>query len=199
VALDNGYETWSAFHNEYWPAEYLIDRKGVIRHTHFGEGQYGETESFIRRLLGEQASAPRTTVADQTPTEITTPETYLGYARLDRFTNSIAEDRYATYRFPAAPLPLDGLAFAGRWRIGLQQATAGDGARLGLHFRARRVHIVLGGTGSVDVLVDGRRLRTLTVSGLPRLYTAVSLPRLGSGQLELRFTPGVAAYAFTFS
>ena len=81
VGLDNGYETWSAFHNEYWPAEYLIDKTGVIRHTHFGEGGYGETESLIRRLLGEQASRPRTTVADTTPTEITTPETYLGHAR----------------------------------------------------------------------------------------------------------------------
>jgi thiol-disulfide isomerase/thioredoxin len=199
VALDNGYQTWGAFHNEYWPAEYLIDKTGVIRHTHFGEGSYGETESFIRRLLGEQVSTPRTKVSDRTPTEITTPETYLGYARLDRFTNPIAEDRYATYRFPAAPLPKDGLAFAGRWQVGLQRATAGKNARLDLHFQARRVHIVLGGEGTVNVLVDGRSVRTLAVSGPPRLYTPVSVPRPASGRLELRFTPGVAAYAFTFS
>ena len=198
VGLDNGYKTWSAFHNEYWPAEYLIDKTGVIRHTHFGEGGYDETESFIRRLLGERASKKRTTVADATPTEITTPETYLGYARIERFTNRIAEDESAAYRFPSRPLRIDRLAYAGRWRVGLQKAVAGQDARLRLHYRASQVHIVLGGEGRVDVLVDGRPVRTLTVSGLPRLYTVVSQPRLGSGQLELRFTPGVAAYSFTF-
>ncbi len=199
VALDNGYKTWGAFHNEYWPAKYLIDKKGIIRYTHFGEGRYGETESFIRRLLGERVSGHRTKVADRTPTEVTTPETYLGYARLEHFTNRIVEDKRVRYRFPARPLGLDRLAYAGEWRVGFQQATAKKDARLGLHFRARRVHIVLAGKGTVDVLVNGRRVRTLSVSGLPRLYTAVELPRQGRGRLELRVAPGIAAYAFTFS
>jgi len=199
VGLDNGYKTWSAFHNEYWPAEYLIDKTGVIRHTHFGEGGYDETESFIRRLLGEKASKKRTRVADMTPNEITTPETYLGYARIDRFTNRIAEDRTAAYRFPAAPLPLDALAFGGRWRVGLQAARARRDASLRLHFRASRVHIVLAGSGTVNASVDGRHVKTIAVSGLPRLYTLATFPDLMTGQLELRFSPGVAAFAFTFS
>src|ERR671937_2587587 len=77
VGLDNGYRTWTAYHNEYWPADYLVDRAGRVRFTHFGEGSYGETENEIRRLVGEHASLPRTEVADATPTEITTPESYL--------------------------------------------------------------------------------------------------------------------------
>ena len=67
VALDNDFATWRAYSNDYWPAEYLIDKSGHIRHEHYGEGSYGETESAIRRLLGEKAHVARTSVADATP------------------------------------------------------------------------------------------------------------------------------------
>ncbi len=53
VALDNDYSTWKAYDNQYWPAEYLIDKKGIIRRTHFGEGEYEETEQVIQTLLKE--------------------------------------------------------------------------------------------------------------------------------------------------
>ena len=85
VALDNGYKTWNAYSNEYWPAEYLVDRLGHVRRTHFGEGNTG-TEQTIRRLLAENGSTVpgvRRTSSTSTPTEIVTPESYLGYARLD--------------------------------------------------------------------------------------------------------------------
>ena len=100
VALDNKYATWTAYHNEYWPAEYLIDRTGHIRHTHFGEGQYSETEDQIRQYLGD-ATQPMTDVADTTPQHFMTPESYLGYGRLDRFPGRVTYDRYALYKFPA--------------------------------------------------------------------------------------------------
>ncbi len=51
IALDNNYTTWNAYKNKYWPAEYLIDATGHVRHVDFGEGKYGQTESFIRQLL----------------------------------------------------------------------------------------------------------------------------------------------------
>jgi thiol-disulfide isomerase/thioredoxin len=54
VALDNSYGTWSAFHNQYWPATYLIDAEGRIVYQHFGEGRYAETEAAIRKLLTER-------------------------------------------------------------------------------------------------------------------------------------------------
>ncbi len=197
VGLDNGYLTWNAYQNEYWPAEYLIDRTGQIRHTHFGEGEYGETESAIRRLLGERVHTPRAAVVDTTPNEVTTPESYLGYVRLERFHGRLVEDRVAKYRFPRS-LPIDGLAYAGAWRVEPARIVAGRDASLRLRFRARNVYLVLAGRGSVAGLVDGHRLRTVRVAGTPRLYTIASNPRRRSGLLELRFSPGLAAYSFTF-
>ena len=91
VGLDNGYRTWNAYANQYWPAEYLIDRTGHVRHTHFGEGEYGETEARIRKLLAEQrVSLPghTTAIAYQTPSTISTPEKYLGYGRLAGYAGS---------------------------------------------------------------------------------------------------------------
>src|ERR671933_2174751 len=108
VALDNDYSTWNAYGNQYWPAEYLLDRRGHVRHYHFGEGEYGRTEQLIRQLLApERAHLPTATaIADRTPMAATTPESYLGYQRLDRYAGSgITRDRLARYRFPAALAP----------------------------------------------------------------------------------------------
>ena len=81
VALDNNYSTWTAYSNQYWPADYLVDKTGQIREVQLGEGNYIGTEADIRALLG--LSGNFTPVADKTPTEETTPETYLGPDRLD--------------------------------------------------------------------------------------------------------------------
>ena len=199
VALDNDYATWDAYSNQYWPAEYLLDRRGHVRHYHFGEGEYGRTEQLIRQLLApERAHLPSATaIADRTPMAATTPESYLGYERLDRYAGSrITRDRFATYRFPAS-LPLDELAYGGSWLVGGERITAGRGARLRLLFHAHDVYLVLGGTGTVRVLLDGRAARTVRVTG-DRLYTLLSGKKLREGLLELRFSPGVQAYAFTF-
>ena len=200
VALDNGYKTWDAYSNEYWPAEYLIDRAGRVRRTHFGEGEYGTTEHAIRTLLAANGSlvpgARR--VADATPTEIATPETYLGHARLDESRyrgTSVRPRKLSTYRF-ARILRRDQLSYGGAWTINDQRAVAGRAARLRLRFHARDVYLVLGGRGRVSVSVDGRTTRRISVTG-DRLYTLVT-GRLRDGLLELRFEPGVNAYAFTF-
>jgi len=198
VALDSSYGTWRAYDNDYWPADYLVDRAGRIRFTHFGEGAYGETERQIRRLLGEKAHAPRTSVADTTPTEITTPESYLGYARLDRLASRIVLDHDARYHFPARRLGQDELAYSGHWTVEAARIVAGANARLRLRFQARDVFLVLGGSGQVEALVDGHNRRTIDVSGTPRLYTVERFPRLTRGLLELRLPRGLAAYAFTF-
>jgi cytochrome c biogenesis protein CcdA/thiol-disulfide isomerase/thioredoxin len=198
VALDNDFATWRAYSNDYWPAEYLIDRSGRIRHEHYGEGAYGETESLIRRLLGERVEA-RTTVADRTPRALTTPETYLGYARIANLANpGVAFGLSYAYRFPRGALDRDHVAFAGSWRIEESRAMAGRDARLRLSFQANDIYLVLAGEGRLDVLVDGRRVRVVPAAGTPRLYTLVRFPALTRGLLELRFTPGLEAYAFTF-
>ena len=199
VALDNDFATWRAYSNDYWPAKYVIDKSGRVRYTHFGEGAYGETESWIRRLLGEKVKTRRTAVADETPSEVTTPESYLGYARLDRYGGGpVIFDQEAVYRFPGGGLGYDELAYSGRWTLTPEHARAGDDARLRLRFQANDIFLVLAGEGRVRVLVDGRPVKTLAVSGLPRLYTLARFPKLTSGLLELGFSPGIEGYAFTF-
>jgi cytochrome c biogenesis protein CcdA/thiol-disulfide isomerase/thioredoxin len=199
VALDNDYGTWDAYSNQYWPAEYLLDRRGHVRHVHFGEGEYDRTEQLIRQLLapGRSRLPTETAIADRTPMAVTTPESYLGYQRLDRYAGSdIVRDRFTTYRFPAS-LSLDHLAYGGSWLVRGEDVLAGRQARLRLHFHAHDVYLVLGGSGTVRVLVDGRAERVVRVRG-DRLYTLLSGKKLVEGLLELRFSPGIEAYAFTF-
>jgi hypothetical protein len=198
VAIDNDYRTWEAYRNDAWPAEYLIDRRGHVREIKKGEGQYDETERSIRTLLGESGAAQLAMVKDRTPQHLTTPESYLGWARLARYAGSpITPDRQAGYRFPRE-IQLNDLAYAGRWTVGRERIDAGRGARLRLHFLAQQVYLVLGGRGRLQVFVGGRPVKTVRINGVSRLYTLLSYPRLSEGALELRFTPGISAYAFTF-
>jgi cytochrome c biogenesis protein CcdA/thiol-disulfide isomerase/thioredoxin len=198
VAIDNEYATWNAYQNDAWPAEYLVDRRGNVREIKKGEGDYDGTERTIRELLGESSDAVPASVADRTPQHLTTPESYLGWQRLERYSGSrLVPDRDAAYRFPKT-LQLNELAYAGRWRVERERIVAGRGARLRLHFLAQHVYLVLSGRGRLQVLVGGRLLRTMRVAGLSRLYTLLQFRELSEGALELRFTPGLSAYAFTF-
>jgi cytochrome c biogenesis protein CcdA/thiol-disulfide isomerase/thioredoxin len=196
VVQDNDFKTWDNYSNQYWPAEYLIDRQGRVRHTHFGEGEYGKTESVIRRLLGTNGPEARR-LADSTPTELMTPESYLGYARLSNYvgTNPVP-NRFASYTF-AHDIPDSTLSYDGRWKVGAEKIVAGPQARLRLRFQAKDVYIVLGGRGTVQTLVDGKPAGTIPVDA-ERLYTIRSSAMPTSALLELRFSPGVQAYSFTF-
>jgi cytochrome c biogenesis protein CcdA/thiol-disulfide isomerase/thioredoxin len=198
VAIDNEYKTWDAYGNNVWPAEYLIDRSGRIREYKQGEGRYDETERQIQELLGEPAGAQLASVRDQTPQHFTTPESYLGWERLQRYVGSaITPDRLIRYRFPKA-VPPDSLAYSGFWSVEGQRIVAGPEARLRLSFVAQHVYLVLSGRGSLDVLVNGKHVRTIRVGGLSRLYTLLNYKTDRAGLLELRFTRGISAYAFTF-
>jgi thiol-disulfide isomerase/thioredoxin len=196
VVQDNDYKIWNAYSNQYWPAEYLIDRRGHVRHAHFGEGDYDRTETLIRRLLGVDHGA-MTEVRDETPEGALTPESYIGSARAERFVGGeLQPGRLATYHFPAT-VPQDDLALAGRWTVLPERAITDAGAKLRVRFHAAKVFLVLGGKGKVNVLLDGKKLRTVRVKG-DRLYTLVDSPHTLDSLLELRFTPGISAYAFTF-
>jgi cytochrome c biogenesis protein CcdA/thiol-disulfide isomerase/thioredoxin len=199
VAIDNGYKTWDAYQNGAWPTEYLVDRRGHIREIKEGEGNYDDTERTIRRLLGEPAKARLASVADRTPQhQAMTPETYLGWERLERYSGSqVVPDRTVPYKFPRT-VPANTVAYDGLWEVERQRIVAVDRARLRLGFLAQNVYLVLGGRGSLRVLVDGKPVRTIQVGGLSRLYTLLQYQKLREGELELRFAPGVTAYAFTF-
>jgi thiol-disulfide isomerase/thioredoxin len=203
VALDNNYGTWNAWQNRYWPAKYFIDRRGHVRFAHFGEGDYTESEEVIRTLLAEtDLPAPVSeSIPDRTPNEPQTPETYLGYERIGFFVGSpLVKDRESSYTIPEF-IPADGFAYGGRWTVEGERIVAGEGARLRLNYHAHDVYLVLGTSGeaeTVTVTVDSRRVRVIRVDE-DRLYTLARFPgQAESRTLDLEFSPGTEAYAFTF-
>jgi cytochrome c biogenesis protein CcdA/thiol-disulfide isomerase/thioredoxin len=214
VVQDNDYGTWDAYGTQYWPAHYFVDARGRVRYAHFGEGDYGHSEQVIRELLreaGRRVGGGMSGARGVTPSAgVTTPESYLGSLRAERFANgAILPGRQD---FGDAPDPAqDGLSYGGVWEIGREQATAGPGAALELAFGARRVFLVLGSPDHarrVRVLLDGKPIPdalagrdvhggVATIAG-QRLYDLVDLPRVERHVLELRPASGVQGYAFTF-
>jgi len=215
VAQDNDYATWNAYKNEYWPAEYLIDAQGRIRLADFGEGEYGAKERAIRSLLveaGVSSLGTATSVHAQAPSEIETPESYLGAELAQRFTNGPLRTGPRDFgSLPHQVPPLNHLRYGGRWNIEALGAAAQSDARLQLHFIARRVYLVMGTVGSprtVQVLLDGRPIPSSLAGGdvhggqatvgFNRLYRLVELPKVESHTLTIDVPPGVSVYDFTF-
>jgi len=200
VALDNSYGTWNAYDNQSWPASYLIDASGQIRHVSIGEGDYSGEEQLIRQLLSAAhpgIALPRATdVPDTTPQDSAqTPETYLGAERQQGYHGSAP---YATGQFTApATLPADSFALAGAWTIGQESITAGQGAGITLAFHASKVYLDVGGTGTLTVSAGGTS-KVIRVSGAPDIYTVATKQPAGDGTVTIRLSPGLQAYSFTF-
>jgi thiol-disulfide isomerase/thioredoxin len=215
VAVDNGYGTWNAYGNEYWPADYLIDASGQVRYAAFGEGDYDKTETAIRALLAERGapvggrSQPHGVIV---PSRQATPETYLGSARAQGWFDGPHEGTHDYGPPPSGRLALNEFAFSGTWSISAQPALAGSGAGIDVQFQAKDVYLVLSSPGErplpVRVLLDGRAIDpaaagtdahegTVTVRR-QRLYSLVSLAHAARHRLSLRFAPGISGYAFTF-
>jgi cytochrome c biogenesis protein CcdA/thiol-disulfide isomerase/thioredoxin len=202
IALDNDFATWSAYSNYYWPAEYLIDAEGDIRHIVYGEGDYAETETLIRQLLTDADPAvslpPATEVPDLTPGLLQqTPESYLGTQRANSFGGG-GDYSGGThdFRFPSE-VASDQFALRGSWTLDAESITAGEGAAIRLDFQARHVYLDVGGAGTLTVTFDGRRT-TIPVSGEPNIYDLVDLAAPERGALDVELTPGLRAYSFTF-
>jgi cytochrome c biogenesis protein CcdA/thiol-disulfide isomerase/thioredoxin len=213
VAQDNDLATWSAYGTQYWPSEYFIDAQGRVRFVHYGEGEYGEKEQIIRELLkeaGRPVSKHDSGARGVEPSAgVTTPETYLGAARAERFVNPMLSPGSHDFGNPASPGPNE-FAYRGRWRIALDSATA-EGGSLDLSFGARRAYLVLGSPGhtrDMRVLLDGRPIPD-SVAGsdvhagvvditAQRLYNLVDMPAVSHHVLTLEPEAGVMGYAFTF-
>ena len=216
VVQDNDYGTWNAYGNQYWPAEYFIDAQGRVRLADFGEGDYGAKERAIRSLLleaGASGLGGSTQVhALQPAQQEITPESYLGVERGERFTNgTLTAGEHEFGPLPGGPPPLSYLRYAGSWDVGGWAATAGSGARLQLHFLARRVYLVAGSPaqpGTLRVLLDGQPIpradsgadvHAASVNvGADRLYKIVELPSVQEHTLTIEAAPGVSVYDFTF-
>jgi cytochrome c biogenesis protein CcdA/thiol-disulfide isomerase/thioredoxin len=201
VALDNNYTTWNNFGNDSWPAEYLIDANGVVRHVGIGEGDYPTTESLIRQLLtaaDPTAVLPTATdVPDNTPTtDVQTPETYLGAERADAFDGSTLGSGTGIFAYPSS-LQDNLFALSGTWAVGDESLTAQANAGLELNFAADDVYLDVGGTGTVTATVGGKT-STFQVSGAPDIYTVVHQSTPTRQTVKLTLSPGLAAYSFTF-
>ncbi|MCW3067327.1 MAG: cytochrome c biosis protein DipZ [Solirubrobacterales bacterium] len=204
VAQDNGYATWNAWGNQYWPAEYLIDSGGQVRHTQFGEGDYKQSEAAVRALLAEAGARslppPITAKAIVPSALLATPETYLGTARADPQRLRVYKGVH-DYGAPPSSLPLSAFALTGTWQATPEAATAVKGAGLEATFQAADVYLVLSSAGGkprrIRVLVDGRPAGTVTVTD-QRLYRLVHLPRAERHRLTLQVANGLSGYAFTF-
>lgn len=216
VAQDNEFATWSAYSNEYWPADYLIDATGHIRAEHFGEGDYDGTEADIRALLqqaGQSALPSQTAAPVGAPiANGQTPETYLGSAREAGFQGAYPGDGTHAFQLPSQ-LDLNSWGLDGTWDVASQYITATQtGDELELKFQARDVYLVLSAPGSVTAHVtisgaatapasgteDVSASGDLTVSGA-RLYHLVHLPASEQATLTITFdAPGAQAFAFTF-
>ena len=173
VALDNNYATWNAYSNEYWPADYLIDRRGRPRDP-LRRGRLRETEAEIRTLLGVERRRHRAS-PNTTPTVAITPETYLGPGASTRAATSARRivTGQAGRVHARRPRAEDSISYGGEWTLSGQSARAGTGARLELRFNAQDVYIVLGGKGRVTTLLDGKPLGSIDVNA-DRLYTVLS-------------------------
>jgi thiol-disulfide isomerase/thioredoxin len=208
VAQDNDYGVWTAFANHYWPALYFVDREGVIRDEHFGEGRYEESERVIQRLLGVERDlvsvegAGPEAAADWD--NLRTPETYLGYGRGGSGADT-----------PISDLLLNDWALAGEWTIGPENLVLDRaGGSIAFRFHARDAHLVMspgrhepipfhvrldgeppGASHGVDTDEDGNGLLETG-----RMYQLVrQQDRIVDRTLEITFDdPGAEAYSFTF-
>lgn len=202
IALDNAYSTWTTYRNRYWPAEYLIDADGTVRHIKFGEGDYSTTETLIRQLLSKKDPAaalpPPTDTPDTTPTSPQTPETYFGVGKVVNYGGAGPYDQGdAAFAFPPQ-LADNRFALRGNWTLDYQGATArSDDNAIALNYHARNVYLVVGGTGTVTVTRNGQRTTT-AVSGPPNMHQVVTDDAAGAGHLDLSLSRGLQVFSFTY-
>jgi cytochrome c biogenesis protein CcdA/thiol-disulfide isomerase/thioredoxin len=225
VAIDNDYAIWRAFSNQYWPAHYFIDAEGRIRHHHFGEGSYEESERVIQQLLAEAGKTVTADIvavnasgaeAEADMANVGSPETYLGYERAENFISPGGAVEGVRHVYAAAAPRLNEWALSGDWTIGKEDAFLNEkGGGIVYRFHARDLHLVLGpgpdgapvrfrvtidgaapgGSRGVDVGADGQG----TVTG-QRLYQLIRQNgKIADHTFGIEFLdPGVQAYAFTF-
>jgi len=225
VAIDSNYAIWGAFRNQYWPALYFVDAQGRIRHHHFGEGDYQESEVVIQRLLAEAghtgisagliAVKPTGVEAAADWATLKSPETYLGYERSESFEGAAVLDKRQVYRAPAN-MALNEWALAGDWTVRTDSAVPNaPNGRLVYRFHARDVNLIMsppadGRSVRFHVLIDGRPPGAAHGADVdehgdgivtePRMYQLIRQREpIADRELEIQFLePGVAAYDFTF-
>ncbi len=227
IAIDSNYAIWRAFSNEYWPALYLADAQGRIRHRHFGEGDYDRSETIIQQLLEEAGAdglSREHAAVDANGVEaaadwdaLGSPETYLGYARTENLASpdQAVLDRPHVYAAPPR-LRVNEWSLAGDWTLESEAAmlNSADG-RVAYRLYARDLHLVMGAANRgaevrFRVLLDGEPPQETHGIDIdeqgegrvtqPRLYQLIRQSKpITERTFEIMFLdPGVRAYVFTF-
>jgi thiol-disulfide isomerase/thioredoxin len=227
IAIDNDFAIWRGFSNHYWPALYLLDAQGQIRHHHFGEGEYARSERMIQRLLAEAgfggvgdelvAVDAEGIEAEADWSDLESAETYLGAERTEHFASpgGLAEGKRRAYAAPTR-LSLNQWSLAGEWTVGAQAAVLNVASgRIVYRFHARDLHLVMGPAARgtpvrCRVFLDGQppgaahgsdvdKQGNGTVSD-QRLYQLIRQPPpIVDRQFAIEFLDaGVEAFVFTF-
>jgi thiol-disulfide isomerase/thioredoxin len=227
VAVDNEHVIWRAFYNHYWPALYFIDSQGRVRHHHFGEGSYEQSEMVLQRLLAEAGAGG---ISDdlvsanasglEAPADwssLKSPEHYVGYERTENFVSpgGAILDQPRLYELPAR-LRLNEWALAGNWTVNKQAVALNElNGRIAYRFHARDLHLVMsprtpGSSVRFRVRIDGQPPGPSHGTDIDeqgdgtvaeqRLYQLIRQPKpIVDRQFEIEFlSPGVEVFAFTF-
>jgi thiol-disulfide isomerase/thioredoxin len=227
IAIDNEYAIWRAFDNHYWPALYIADERGRIRHHQFGEGDYAQSEMVVQQLLGQAGfgGIGRELVTVEAPgveapadwASLRSPETYVGYERAENFASpgGLVPDARHVYAAPAQ-LRLNEWALSGEWTVARQATTLNSqNGHVECRFHARDLNLVMGpaapgDTASVQVLIDGQPPgsahgidtdeRGSGSVSQQRLYQLIRQPgRVTERTVEISFSdPGIQVYVLTF-
>jgi thiol-disulfide isomerase/thioredoxin len=227
VAIDNDYAIWNAFNNEYWPAIYLIDAKGHIRHHQFGEGEYQRSEKVLQQLLIQAGNGgisddlvsvdPSGAEVSADGSDLRTPETYTGYGQTENFASpgGAPSDKPHVYTFPAR-LDRNHWALAGNWTIHKEPVTLNQpSGRIAYRFHARDLNLVMGPTTRgtsvrFRVRIDGQPPGTAHGADVDgsgsgtiveqRLYQLIrQVEPVADRECEIEFlNPDVQVFDFTF-
>jgi cytochrome c biogenesis protein CcdA/thiol-disulfide isomerase/thioredoxin len=216
VVQDNRYGTWNAYQNEYWPAEYLIDAHGQLRHTQFGEGDYKQDEAAVRELLYEAGARhlppPMGAHAILPSQGLATPETYVDSQRSQSFAQPL---QGGTRFYPGVIDPqVNEFGLHGTWKVSSESSTpVSSGAYVIGRFQAAHVYLVLTSANNtprtVRVLLDGKPIAAKYAGAdvgadgqvrvrRQRLYSLVSAPTDQTATITVQVPPGVSTYDFTF-
>jgi thiol-disulfide isomerase/thioredoxin len=224
VALDNDYAMWRAFGNRYWPSHYFVDTKGRIRYHHFGEGGYARSEAVIRALLTEAGTdlgpdMPAATAdADTAGDAAETPETYLGYDRMERLGSPEALRMDQDQRYSVPEDPAMGVFYLdGTWEIRKDCAVPkSTGASIVYRVNAAKVNLVMDAAplrARIHILANGKELKDFMLGrdivrkdgkafaeiSDGRLYNLINGETRQDHLVEIRFLdPGTKVFAFTF-
>ena len=226
IPIDSNHAIWSAFRNEYWPADYFVDARGRIRYHHFGEGEYEKSERVIQALLKENGatgldeSTVRITAdgAEAPPSEDgRSPETYVGYARAENFASpeGMAQDSRKIYSLLPRPA-LNQWGLGGLWKVGAECGTLQSApGKIVFRFHSRDLHMVLGPSKNGTPV----RFKIKLVGAAPQAHHGSDSSADGSGEVrqprmyqlvrqkgpvkdvtfEIEFLdPGVEVFSFTF-